>query len=231
MLAAVLLVAVLAAAGAGYWFFVVHPAKLAAERALAAPQILLAATSPYLGRVQGALMSGEVRELGTAVAVGQDEMVTTCRGFTTGAELSVTVADSTSRAELARANDELDICILAVKGVGSGIRMRQGPPAAGEKVQAIVLGPAGPAQVRQGSVVRLIEDAKGAVFEIMMAELLPNGTPVFDSQDQLVGIVTTPHSFGEGLVVALGTGRIALARSSTATTTAPASTEQGAAKR
>ncbi len=209
--------ALLVVAGAGY-YFLARPAERPGESALA-PQSILEAVSPHLGRVQGALISGEVRELGTAVAVAQDEMVTTCRGIAAGMQISVRVGDATSKAELARANEDLDICTLTVKGAAAGIKVRRGVPGPSEKIQAVVLDPSGPPQARQVSVARTIEDPKGTVVELKAAAPLANGTPVFDSQARLVGIVTTPHAFGEGLVAALGASRIAQARGTPATTT------------
>lgn len=208
------LVALLAVAGAGY-YFLVRPAARPAERhpeIALAPQEILEAVSPHLGRLQSALMSGEVRDLGTAVATGENEMITTCRGIDAGALLTVKVGESTSKAVLGRANEDLDICMLTVKGAGAGIRMRPGAPGSNEKLQAVVLNPTGPAQAHQVRVARSIEDPKGAAMELKAGAPLPNGTPVFDSQARLVGIVTTPHAFGEGLVAALGASRIAQAR-------------------
>ncbi len=214
-LVAMVLVAVVAAAAGSYYYFFgrpeARPTERPAEIALT-PRQIVEAMAPYLGRVQGALISGEVRELGTAVAVGENEMVTTCRGIAAGVQLAVKVGDSTTRAELARANEDLDICMLAVKGAAAGIKMRSGVPAPAEQLQAIVLAATGPAQARQVSAVRTIENPKGSAIELKAAAPLENGTPVFDSQARLVGIVTTPHEFGDGLVVALGAARIGQAR-------------------
>jgi hypothetical protein len=218
-----LIVVVLGAAGFGYYYFT-RVAARPADKA-PAPQDLLASVSPYLGRLQSAMMSGEVRELGTAVAVRDNEMVTTCRGLVAGAALSVLAADlTTSKADLARANEDLDICTLSVKGAAAGIKLREGLPAAGEKIQAIVLNATGPSQVRNGSVARSIPDEKGAVLELKVAAPLPNGTPIFDSQSRLVGIVTTPHAHGEGVVVALPGSRIVQARGPAAAVAAAAPT-------
>ena len=209
------LVALLAVAGAGYYLFArpdARPSERPGERALA-PQEILEAVSPHLGRVQGALMSGEVRDLGTAVAVAENEMVTTCRGIVAGMQISVKVGEGTAKADLARANEDLDICTLTVKGATAGIKVRPGVPGPSEKMQAVVLNPTGPAQARQVSVARTIADPKGVAVDLKAAAPLSNGTPFFDSQARLVGIVTTPHAFGEGLVAALGASRIAQARS------------------
>ena len=214
-LLAVSLVVVLAAAGAGYYFLArpgKAPAPQAAQGGALGPQEILQEVAPHLGRVQGALMSGEVRNLGTAVAVGENEMVTTCRGIAAGMQLSVTLGEFKSKAEVARANEDLDICTLTVKGAGAGIKMRQGVPAAREKIQAVFLGPDGPAQARQVSVVRALDDPKGPAVEVKAAAALPNGAALFDEQARLVGIVVTPHALGEGIVAALGVGRIAQSR-------------------
>jgi hypothetical protein len=79
-------------------------------------------------------------------------------------------------------------------------------------------------------VARAIKETTGAAYELKAAAPLPNGTPAFDSQARLVGIVVTPHTFGEGLVVALGATRIAQARGpATEATVAAAATSTSAA--
>jgi hypothetical protein len=204
-------VALVAVAGAGYYFFARPSAQGQGEKALS-PQEIVHAVAPHLARVQGALMSGEVRDLGIAVATGEHEMATTCRGMAAGMLLTVKVGEDTSKAELARANQDLDICLLTVKDAGAGIKVRPGVPGSQEKMQAVFVNANGKPEARQVSVARAIKDAKAAAFELKATAPLPNGTPVFDSQTRLVGIVVTPHAFGEGMVVALGAERIAQAR-------------------
>jgi hypothetical protein len=205
-------VALVAAAGAGYYFFARTPAHGEGEKALS-PQEVVQAVTPYLARVQGALLSGEVRDLGVAVATGENEMVTTCRGMAAGMLLTIKGVELAPKAELARANDELDICTLTVKVAGPGVKIRTGVPGPGEKLQAVLANAEGQPEARQVSVVGAIKDAKAEALELKAATPIPNGTPVFDAQARLVGIVVTPHSFGEGLTVALGAARIAQARS------------------
>jgi serine protease Do len=224
-------VALVAIAGAGYYFFARPPARVEreGEKALS-PQEVVLAVAPHLARVQGALVSGEVRDLGIAVATGENEMVTTCRGMAAGMLLTVKGAELASKAELARANEELDICTLTVKGAGPGVKIRSGVPGSKEKIQAVLVNANGQPEARQVSVARAIKDAKGAALELKAAAPLPNGTPAFDAQGRLVGIVVTPHSFGEGLVVALGAARIAQARGGAASeTVADAATPSSAA--
>jgi hypothetical protein len=222
------IVAVIAVAGAGYYFFgrPAHHGERDAEKALS-PQEILQAVAPQIAHLQGALVSGEVRDLGVAVAVGENEMVTTCRGMAAGMLLTVKSGDRTSKAELARANEDLDICTLTVKGAGPGVKIRTGMPGTSEQIQAVLVNAEGQPEARQVSVARAIKDAKAAAFELRAAVPLPNGTPAFDSQARLVGIVVTPHAFGEGLVVALGTARIAQARGGAASREAVADPLEG----
>lgn len=211
-------VVLVAVAGAGYYFFARPSAQSQGEKALS-PQEIIHAVAPHLARVQGALMSGEVRDLGIAVATGEHEMATTCRGIAAGMLLTVRMGEFTPKAELARASEELDICLLTVKDAAAGIKVRPGVPGSQEKIQAVFVNANGKPEARQVSVARPIKDAKWAAFELKAGAPLPNGTPVFDSQARLVGIVVTPHSFGEGMVVALGAARIEQARTAPAETT------------
>ena len=222
------IVALLAVAGAGYYYYFARPAARTAERAeekAVPPHEIVQAVAPHLGRLQGALLSGEVRDLGTAVAIGENEMVATCHGMVAGMLLTVKAGGFTSKAELARADEELDMCRLTVKGAAAGIKIRPSVPGPQEKIQAVFINASDQPEARQVSVARAIKEAKGLAFELKAAAPLPNGTPAFDSQARLVGIVVTPHSFGEGIVVALGAARIVQARGAPAETAlAPAAT-------
>jgi hypothetical protein len=198
--------AVVLAAGAGY-YFASRPEAVTAEKPME-PQELLAAVSPQVGRVQIALMSGEMRDLGTAVAVGANEMITTCSGMTPGAQLFVRVGENNTRAEMGNATQDLDVCTLSVKDTEGHIKLRPGLPAASEKLHAVFLGPAGKPLLRPASVVRLIDDPQGDIIEIRTDIPLPNGTPVFDAHARLAAMVTTSQSSGNGLIVALPGSRI-----------------------
>lgn len=208
---------VLLAAGGGAWYYFVgaqgsKPAATSAEAGMT-PQQVAEEVAPRIGRLQGALMSGEVRDLGIVVAVAENEMVITCRGFVAGAHLTVKVGQIAQKAELARVNEELDICTIAVRGTGSGLKLRGSGASPSEKLLAIAPHPTGGQPVwRPVSVARALQDPKGPALELKAAEALENGTPVFDSQARLVGIAVTPHGYGEGLVAALGSSRIMQSR-------------------
>ncbi|MGZ5103129.1 MAG: J domain-containing protein, partial [Usitatibacter sp.] len=208
-------VALVVVAGAGYYFLARTPARAVEAKALS-PQEIVQAVRPHLARVEGALMSGEVRSLGNAVATAENEMVTACPGIAAGMLLTVKGLEDGSKAELGRASEDLDICLLTVKGAHAGIKVRSGVPDPREALQAVSLDANGHAQAQPVSVARAIAEAKAPAFELKSAAPLPNGTPIFDSQARLVGIVVAPHSFGEGIVAALGASRIAQARNSPA---------------
>jgi hypothetical protein len=213
---------VLAAAGAA-WYFLGRDTSPAAKKAEApglAPAQVVEEVAQHVGRVQGALMSGEVRELGAAVGIASGEMVTTCRGIEPGMQLSVKVGEIATKAEVARASTDLDVCTLAVPGAGSGVKLRPGVPALNEKLNAITVASARPG-VLGVTTARAIQNPAGPVLEIKAGAPLPNGTPLFDAQARLVGIVVAPHAFGEGVVAALGAARIAQSRAA-AVAAAPA---------
>jgi hypothetical protein len=208
--------ALLAAGGGAWYYFMGMPgSKPAASSAGAGmtPQQVADEVAPRIGRLQGALMSGEVRSLGIAVASAENEMVTTCRGFVAGMQLTVKVGQVAQKADLARVNEELDICTISVRGAGTGLKLRGSVAAPSEKLLAIVPHPTGGQPVwRAVSTVKAIEDPKGPALEVKSAEPLENGTPVFDSQARLVGLAVTPHGYGDGIVAALGSSRIPQSR-------------------
>ena len=219
-------VAVLAIAGvAGYFVMNRHkPLERHAEVALT-PQQVVEEVAPQVGSVRAVFMSGEVRELGGAVAIAADQMVTPCHGMAAGSQLTVRIGSETYKADVMRANEALDICTLSVKGVRAGVKFRSTLPGPKETLQAVMLGATG-VQALQVSLDAPIQDPNGPVMRLKAGTALPNGTPVFDGKARLVGIVTAPHSFGEG-VVAMGTARVV--KGSGTTPEVPAATASGGA--
>jgi hypothetical protein len=210
--AALAAVVVLGAAGAAYLVFGRHAPAPAVAGPLD-PQQILQGAAPYVGRLQVALMSGEVRPAGVAIATGPGEMATTCHGLPAGAQVTMNLASGASKADISRANEDLDICLLGVKDPPADfVKLRGGDPVAGEKIYAILAEGARPNELKPGRIKGAIADPKGGLLELDIAGTFPTGSPVLDSQGRLVGLITTPHSFGEGLVVALGAGRIEQAR-------------------
>ena len=207
-------IAVVAAAGAAWYFLDYRPAARSSQRAPEKAHTgaeIAEMASPYLGRVQGATI-GQTRDLGLALVMAEDEMVTACRDVPAGLILAVQVGAASPKAELARANEELGICVITVRGGASGFKVRAGMPAPGEPLYAIVREASGPPRPLQVTVGRALQDPKGQALEIKAGAPLPNGAPIFDSQARLVGLVANPHAYGDGIVAALGGARIAAAR-------------------
>jgi hypothetical protein len=212
VVAALAAIVLLGVAGAAYLMFGRHAPAPAVAGPLE-PQQLLQGAAPYVGRLQIALMSGEVRPAGVAIATGAGEMATTCHGLPAGAQLTLTLPGGVSKAEISRANEELDVCLLDVKDPPADfVKLRGGEPAPGERIYAVLAEGARPNELKQGRIKGAIADPKGALLELDIGGAFPTGTPVLDSRGRLVGLITTPHSFGEGLVVALGAARIEQAR-------------------
>jgi hypothetical protein len=200
--------ALIAFAGAAAWYFLrPKPALERPPEVALTPEQVVEEVSPYVGRVRAAFISGEVREIGGAVGIAANEMLTPCHGMAPGAQLTVRIGNDWMKADVARANEALDVCTLSVKGARAGLKVRSTLPAAKETLQAVVLAPAGGVQALQVSLDKPIEDANGPLFQLKAGTALPNGTPVFDSKARLVGLVTAPHGFGDG-VVAMGTARV-----------------------
>jgi hypothetical protein len=208
-------IGVLAIAGAA-GYYAMHgqkPLERPAEAVLT-PQQVIDEVASQVGSVRAVFMSGEVRELGGAVAIAADQMVTPCHGMAAGSQLTVRIGSETYKADVMRANEALDVCTLSVKGVRAGVKFRSTLPGPKEALQAVMLGATG-LQALQVGLEAPIQDAQGAVMRLKTGTALPNGTPVFDAKARLVGLVTAPHKFGEG-IVAMGTARVVKGSGTTA---------------
>ena len=193
--------------GAAWYFLRPKPAVERPPEVVLAPQQVVDEVAPYVGRVRAAFMSGEVRELGGAVAIAANEMLTPCHGMAPGAQLTVRLGNDWVKADVARANDAMDVCTLAVNGARGGLKVRSTLPNAKEMLQAVLLTAAGGVQALQVNLEKAIEDANGPLFKLKAGTEIPNGTPVFDSKGRFVGLVTASHAFGDG-VVAMGAARL-----------------------
>jgi hypothetical protein len=140
-----------------------------------------------IAHVKAALVSGEVRPLGLAVETGDGEMAAACGELPSGTALTVAGPKDAMRAEIVSANPDNGLCILGVAAARAGLRMREGIPPPDEALQAVV---------RMGDRVAAREvaisgrmPAPAGALGIKADEPLPNGTPVFDMREHLVGLV------------------------------------------
>ena len=204
-------VALIATIGFGIYAWRNRPVEKPEEKPLAPEQILAAAT-PQLGIVTGALMSGEVKELGPAVTIREGRMITTCQGLGGGISLTVKNFEGDMKAELTNPNEDLDICVLSVKGVKVSAAIRPSPPGVQEKLQAVFVNGAGKLEMRQVSGATPVNDAAGLAFEVKAAVPLPNGAALYDERAHLVGVVVVPHASSQGTAYVLSSARIATAK-------------------
>ena len=169
--------------------------------------------APLVARLQAANITGQAQFAGLAVTTAEGEMATTCHSLPASGPLQVIFADGTSRAESARLNRALDVCLLKVKTTGRHTaKLRAGDPANGEKVYVVSLDDVKtPPTLLETRVERLIADPNGIAFKLDTKKTLLTGAAVFDTQGRLVGIVTDPHPWGAD-TVALSASRIAAAR-------------------
>ena len=199
---------VLAAGAAGY--FLMDDIDPQPEKEYSAAEIA-ERVSPYLGRLKGALVGG-TRDLGFALATAENEMVTPCREMPAGMVFTLQLGAASPRAELARESEALGLCVIAVRGTAPDFTLRKALPAPGEALYAIVREGGGAPLPLRVTAGRAIADPNGHALQINAQAALPNGTPVFDRHARLVGLVAAPHGYGDGIVAALGSTRIAASR-------------------
>jgi serine protease Do len=178
------------------------------------PAQILAATLPAVARVQGLDMSGRARPIGLAVSVEPGVMVTTCHGMVANTQLIATSGKESRSASLAINDEVLDLCKLAVAGLDAKpVALSDREPAVGDKIYALGANAAGDIALTEGTIKGRVKTPNGDALQISVPiAAAGSGGPVLDADGRLVGIGTTPHSFGAGVDVALPAGWIAQAR-------------------
>ena len=197
----------------GAYHFITRPAPLPGTGENLSASQLTEAVKPWVGRLEFIGASGKPQPAGFAVTIGNGEMVTTCHNLPRGGELHVVFFDGPSKAESARLNRELDVCQLRVKTTGpTAAQLRGNDPATGEKVYvASIPDTAAPAKLVETRVTNPISEPGGMAFGIDSKETFSTGAAVFDTQGRLVGIINSPHTFGDFTMV-YGATRIGAAR-------------------
>lgn len=155
-------------------------------------------------------VSGEVAKAGVAVATGKNQVVTPCHTLAAGSQILLGSGARATRADMARADAERDICLLRTSDANEVVaKLRMSDPGTSEKVYTVVRAGAKPTELREGHVKRVITDPKGnKAYEVVMPGAIPNGSPLLDGWGNVLGIFTSPHDFGAGLTVALAASRV-----------------------
>ena len=183
-------------------------------KALAAADILKQASSAS-GKLVSVEMSGRSTPLGIAVAIEPNAMITTCHGIQAGRKLVIVVGAETFAADLAITDETLDLCRLSVAGMDARpFAIATDEPRAGAKIIAVGMNAKGELAATEGTIKQLVTSPNGKVLELSVPiAATASGGGVFDEYGKLVGIATTPHTYGVNLNVALPASWIAQIRS------------------
>jgi hypothetical protein len=197
-----------------YSFFSQPPPAPGSGHDLSAKQITNVMT-PLVGRLESIGVSGQPQFAGLAVTVAQGEMATTCHSLPPGGQLEVYFHDGKSRAESARINRALDLCLLQVATTGrETARLRAGDPVNGEKLYVVAADDMKlPPYLVEARMASLIAEPNGLALKLEANREFASGAAVFDTQGRLVGIITSPHRYGD-FPAALSVSRIQKVRES-----------------
>jgi S1-C subfamily serine protease len=188
--------------------------KPAPPRLRTGPEIL-ADASTSSGQVMSYSMSGAATPLGMASEIEAGQMVTTCHAIPAGGKLVVKIGKEIHAADLAITDEQLDLCRLSIPGLTTPpLKLAAEDAKAGDKVYVVGMNAKGELAATEGKVTQLRTSPQGPVLEVSVP-IAPTGSGggVFNEQGQLVGIATTPHTYGAGLNIALPVSWIASMRS------------------
>jgi S1-C subfamily serine protease len=180
-----------------------------------APEQILPAALQSVGRMMSYEMSGRSTPVGLAIALEPGVMVTTCHGISGGAQLVVKVREESNSGSLTVTDEVLDLCRLSVPGLNArAVTLATDDARAGDKIYVLGANAKGDLALTEGSVNRARSAGEAKVLEISVP-IAPAGSggAVFDAFGHLVGIATTPHSYGANLNIAIPASAIAQMRS------------------
>jgi serine protease Do len=162
---------------------------------------LFAKLSPYVARINmynGASMVGT----GSGVALGGNEIITNCHVALAGTRLQVKLGHDNYDATVAVADEERDLCKLAVKGLNAPAAVigASGELRTGQRVIAIGA-PHGLDLTISDGIVSSLRPLDGGTLIQTTAPVSPgsSGGGLFDSAGRLVGIVTFQMRTGQNL--------------------------------
>ncbi len=168
---------------------------------------ILAAASTSVGLVMSYRMSGQAVPAGLALATEPGSMITTCHGLPAGAQIVVRIKGESHSAQVAAADEELNLCRLSIAEPGTSfLAVSPHEPRAGDRIHVLGANAQGELALTEGTIrqVRPVPVASGKVYEISVP-IAPtaNGGAVFDTYGRLVGIAVTPHDYGANLQIAV----------------------------
>ena len=125
------------------------------------------------------------------------------------------VGQESNSGSLTVTDEVLDLCRVSVPGLNArAIALATDDARAGDKIYVLGANAKGDLALTMGSVNRVQIASEAKVLEISVP-VAPAGSggAVFDAFGHLVGIATTPHSYGANLNIAIPASAIAQMRS------------------
>ena len=193
----------------------VRPVEATASTAARSAENVYAEVAPSVVRVNVTDPADRTVGTGSGVVIEPGVVLTNCHVVKAGPNLTVKLGSSVLPATITLADEEYDLCRIAVAGlrappvrIGSVASLRTG-----QKVYAIGA-PAGlELTISEGIVSSLRRIQEGTVIQTT-APISPgsSGGGLFDLSGQLVGIMTFQHRFGQNLNFALPADWIAQMR-------------------
>ena len=189
----VLAAVVVAAVGAGIWYFTVkRPADEAARAVGKLPEEIVAAATPAVGKLTSTDLSGQSKPVGLAFAIDTGVMVASCHGIAPSAQLAVNLAPRVVPARVMMVDESLGLCRLEVEGAGSwplsisGVEARGGDTVYGTSMNAVGQVVLTPARVKS-----IAPTAQGRfVDSTLPAKTHHPGAPMLDVYGRVVAVAT-----------------------------------------
>ena len=188
-----LAVAVIAAVGAGIWYFTVKRAADEAARPVGKlPEEIAASATPAVGRLTSTDLSGQSRAVGLAFAIDSGVMIASCHGIAPSAQLAVNLAPRVVPARVMMVDESLGLCRLEVEGAGSwplplsGVEARGGDTVYGTSMNAVgqvVLTPARVKSVAPAAQGRFVDST-------LPPSIHSPGAPMLDAYGRVVAVAT-----------------------------------------
>jgi hypothetical protein len=177
---------ILAAAGLYY----LRPgAPTVPARPVRSSEEILKQVSTAIGRVHSIDISGSTLPVSTAFAVGENTMISSCRGVAPSTQLVVRMPPRELPARVTAVDDALGVCRLAVEGIGSRpLVVSHSVPKFGEPVYAAKVQANGAITLTPGKVMRVVAEPNARAIESMPAGI--GGVPLLDGEGQVVAVAS-----------------------------------------
>ena len=174
----------------------------------------ISAISDSVGRLENLDVGGRTTPAGLSVALDEKTLITTCHGIRAGAQLVINNGAALVPVRVTLADQDLDLCKVAVESGRKPAKLGAATPKAGDAVYALGSTASGELTVTDGTVVDLVPTPKGKLVEITIPiPPFASGGPVLDAFGRVMAITTAPNPIGGGRHFAIPLSWVAEMRS------------------